>query len=67
VDEVGGRKVVAMLNIPLVYGGDMLWSEKWIEGRPGLQEGWRAEQQRVHGIGGGPTGVVEDVNMDDVE
>jgi hypothetical protein len=67
VDEVGGRKLVAMQNIPLVYGDSMLWSEKWMECTPRLQEGWKAEQQKAHGIGGSPTVVVEDVSMVDVE
>ena len=53
-----------MQNIPLVYGNSMLGSEKWKECCPGLREGWQAEQQKAHGVGGWPTGVVEDVIMD---
>jgi hypothetical protein len=67
VNKEGGRKLVGMQNIPLVYGDSMLGSEKWKECRPRLQEGWQAEQQKAHGVGGSSTGVVGDVIMDDVE
>jgi hypothetical protein len=68
VDKVEGRKLVGMQNIPLVYGDSMLGSKTWNECRPGLQEGWHAEQQNAHGIGGWPTAsVVEDESMYDEE
>ena len=65
VDKKQDKWTAAMQNVPLVYGDSMLGSEKWKECRPALQEGWHVEQQKVHGVGGLPAGVVEDVIMDD--
>src|ERR1700737_2156994 len=65
VDKAGGRHLVAMQNIPLVYGDSMLGSEKWKECRPRLQEGWQAELE-AHGIGDWPV-TEEDVSMLDDE
>jgi hypothetical protein len=67
VDEVGGLELIAMQNIPLVYGEDKLWSEKWREYSPRLEEGLQDEPQKAHGMGDWPTDVVEDVGMADVE
>ena len=37
--------VVAMQNLPLVYGESMLSSHKWITCRPSLESGWHAENE----------------------
>jgi hypothetical protein len=67
VGKAGGRKLVGMQNIPLVYGDSMLGSEKWKLYRPGLHKGWQAGQQKACGVEvwKPSTDVVEDVIMDD--
>jgi hypothetical protein len=63
VDKKGGRKLVGMQNIPLVYGDSTLGSANWDKYRPELQDGWLAEQCKAQGVEGlpTPTSCAEDV------
>jgi hypothetical protein len=67
VDQEGGRKLVGMQNIPLVYGHSMLGSTNWDRCRPELLDGWYAEQRKACGVGDWPTTVVEDARMGNCE
>ena len=55
VDKKGGRKLVGMQNIPLVYGDSTLGSANWDNYRPELQDGWLAEQWKAQGVVSFPT------------
>jgi hypothetical protein len=63
------QAVVGMQNIPLVYGESMLWSQKWVQRRPSLENGWNVEH-RAHSMAQeSPTTGTEAIgeSMDEVE